>query len=165
MWFTIITWWFKFVIVHAKQNHPQTFFTSCSFDTHAAYVCAIYQDCRVNLNDRLLAGKLCVPVEMVQHGVEGLMFLMTESSKHMVTHTLGDPSHRSLIRFIVHMQPLIQTPAVTWCKTSRKRGQLWEETWVNVKRWITVTFNRDCCVYEHITDCLSFSFYFHSRLN
>ncbi|CAJ1064675.1 COMM domain-containing protein 2 [Xyrichtys novacula] len=30
------------------------------------------------------ARKLCVPVEMVQHGVEGLMFLMTESSKHMI---------------------------------------------------------------------------------
>uniref|UniRef100_A0A3Q4HNN9 COMM domain containing 2 n=1 Tax=Neolamprologus brichardi TaxID=32507 RepID=A0A3Q4HNN9_NEOBR len=33
------------------------------------------------------ARKLCVPVEMVQHGVEGLMFLMTESSKHMVRNT------------------------------------------------------------------------------
>ncbi|XP_070816900.1 COMM domain-containing protein 2 [Chaetodon trifascialis] len=31
------------------------------------------------------AKKLCVPVEMVQHGVEGLMFLMTESSKHMIS--------------------------------------------------------------------------------
>ncbi|XP_042271566.1 COMM domain-containing protein 2 isoform X1 [Thunnus albacares] len=31
------------------------------------------------------ARKLCVPVEMVQHGVEGLMFLMTESSKHMIS--------------------------------------------------------------------------------
>ncbi|XP_044054948.1 COMM domain-containing protein 2 [Siniperca chuatsi] len=31
------------------------------------------------------ARKLCVPVEMVQHGVEGLMFLMTESSKHMLS--------------------------------------------------------------------------------
>lgn len=31
------------------------------------------------------ARKLGVPVEMVQHGVEGLMFLMTESSKHMVS--------------------------------------------------------------------------------
>ncbi|XP_012714080.1 COMM domain-containing protein 2 isoform X2 [Fundulus heteroclitus] len=30
------------------------------------------------------ARKLCVPVGMVQHGVEGLMFLMTESSKHML---------------------------------------------------------------------------------
>ncbi|XP_036971825.1 COMM domain-containing protein 2 [Acanthopagrus latus] len=31
------------------------------------------------------ARKLCVPVEMVHHGVEGLMFLMTESSKHMIS--------------------------------------------------------------------------------
>ncbi|KAL7396629.1 hypothetical protein ABVT39_008971 [Epinephelus coioides] len=31
------------------------------------------------------ARKLSVPVEMVQHGVEGLMFLMTESSKHMIS--------------------------------------------------------------------------------
>ncbi|XP_026202254.1 COMM domain-containing protein 2 isoform X2 [Anabas testudineus] len=31
------------------------------------------------------ARKLCVPVEMVQHGVEGLMFLMTECSKHMIS--------------------------------------------------------------------------------
>ncbi|KAM4574346.1 COMM domain-containing protein 2 isoform 1-T1 [Fundulus diaphanus] len=31
------------------------------------------------------ARKLCVPVGMVQHGVEGLMFLMTESSKHMIS--------------------------------------------------------------------------------
>ncbi|XP_020502581.1 COMM domain-containing protein 2 isoform X2 [Labrus bergylta] len=31
------------------------------------------------------ARKLCVPVEMVKHGVEGLMFLMTESSKHMIS--------------------------------------------------------------------------------
>ncbi|KAI3368422.1 hypothetical protein L3Q82_025374 [Scortum barcoo] len=31
------------------------------------------------------ARKLCVPVEMVQHGVEGLMFLMTESSKYMIS--------------------------------------------------------------------------------
>ncbi|KAK2815972.1 hypothetical protein Q5P01_026439 [Channa striata] len=31
------------------------------------------------------ARKLCVPVEMVQRGVEGLMFLMTESSKHMIS--------------------------------------------------------------------------------
>ncbi|XP_070764998.1 COMM domain-containing protein 2 [Enoplosus armatus] len=31
------------------------------------------------------ARKLCVPVEMVQHGVEGLMFLMSESSKHMLS--------------------------------------------------------------------------------
>ncbi|KAF3691395.1 COMM domain-containing protein 2 [Channa argus] len=31
------------------------------------------------------ARKLCVPVEMVQCGVEGLMFLMTESSKHMIS--------------------------------------------------------------------------------
>ncbi|XP_028260649.1 COMM domain-containing protein 2 [Parambassis ranga] len=31
------------------------------------------------------ARKLCVPVEMVQHGVEGLMFLITESAKHMVS--------------------------------------------------------------------------------
>ncbi|XP_068449372.1 COMM domain-containing protein 2 [Clinocottus analis] len=31
------------------------------------------------------ARKLCVPVEMVQHGVEGLMYLMTESSKHMIS--------------------------------------------------------------------------------
>uniref|UniRef100_A0A4W6CZ34 COMM domain containing 2 n=1 Tax=Lates calcarifer TaxID=8187 RepID=A0A4W6CZ34_LATCA len=31
------------------------------------------------------ARKLCVPVDMVQHGVEGLMFLMTESSKHMIS--------------------------------------------------------------------------------
>lgn len=31
------------------------------------------------------ARKLCVPVEIVQHGVEGLMFLMLESSKHMLT--------------------------------------------------------------------------------
>ncbi|XP_047443792.1 COMM domain-containing protein 2 [Mugil cephalus] len=31
------------------------------------------------------ARKLNVPVEMVQHGVEGLMFLMTESSKHMIS--------------------------------------------------------------------------------
>ncbi|XP_035800140.1 COMM domain-containing protein 2 isoform X2 [Amphiprion ocellaris] len=29
--------------------------------------------------------KLCVPVEIVQHGVEGLMFLMLESSKHMLS--------------------------------------------------------------------------------
>lgn len=29
---------------------------------------------------------------MVQHGVEGLMFLMTESSKHMVTHSHSDTS-------------------------------------------------------------------------
>lgn len=43
-------------------------------------------------NDPLLAGKLCVPVEMVHHGVEGLMFLMTESSKHMVTHSHSDTS-------------------------------------------------------------------------
>lgn len=35
----------------------------------------------------LFAGKLGVPVESVQHGIEGLMFLMTESSKHMVTHS------------------------------------------------------------------------------
>lgn len=32
----------------------------------------------------LLAGKLGAPVEVVQHGVEGLMYLMTESSKCMV---------------------------------------------------------------------------------
>ncbi|KAM9384410.1 COMM domain-containing protein 2 [Pholidichthys leucotaenia] len=31
------------------------------------------------------ARKLGVPVELVQHGVEGLMFLMTESSKHMIS--------------------------------------------------------------------------------
>ncbi|XP_022623678.1 COMM domain-containing protein 2 [Seriola dumerili] len=31
------------------------------------------------------ARKLSVPVDMVQHGVEGLMFLMTESSKHMIS--------------------------------------------------------------------------------
>ncbi|XP_075997744.1 COMM domain-containing protein 2 [Genypterus blacodes] len=31
------------------------------------------------------ARKLCVPVQSVQHGVEGLMFLMTESSKHMIS--------------------------------------------------------------------------------
>ncbi|KAG7513604.1 hypothetical protein JOB18_012372 [Solea senegalensis] len=31
------------------------------------------------------ARKLCVPVDLVQHGVEGLMFLMTESSKHMIS--------------------------------------------------------------------------------
>ncbi|KAF3835626.1 hypothetical protein F7725_028184 [Dissostichus mawsoni] len=31
------------------------------------------------------ARKLGVSVEMVQHGVEGLMFLMTESSKHMIS--------------------------------------------------------------------------------
>ncbi|XP_077963651.1 COMM domain-containing protein 2 isoform X2 [Gasterosteus aculeatus] len=31
------------------------------------------------------AGKLCVPVETVQRGVEGLMYLMTESSKHMIS--------------------------------------------------------------------------------
>ncbi|XP_037326098.1 COMM domain-containing protein 2 [Pungitius pungitius] len=31
------------------------------------------------------ARKLCVPVETVQHGVEGLMYLMTESSKHMIS--------------------------------------------------------------------------------
>ncbi|KAM8875688.1 COMM domain-containing protein 2 isoform 2-T2 [Spinachia spinachia] len=31
------------------------------------------------------ARKLCVPVETVQHGVEGLMHLMTESSKHMIS--------------------------------------------------------------------------------
>ncbi|AWP11557.1 putative COMM domain-containing protein 2 isoform 2 [Scophthalmus maximus] len=31
------------------------------------------------------ARKLCVPVDTVQHGVEGLMFLMTESSKHMIS--------------------------------------------------------------------------------
>lgn len=36
----------------------------------------------------MVAGKLCVPVEMVQHGVEGLMFLMTESSKHMVRNNI-----------------------------------------------------------------------------
>lgn len=35
----------------------------------------------------LFAGKLGVPVESVQHGIEGLMFLMTESSKHMVTNS------------------------------------------------------------------------------
>nr|XP_046246776.1 COMM domain-containing protein 2 [Scatophagus argus] len=29
--------------------------------------------------------KLCVPVEMVQHGVEGLMFLLTESSKYTIS--------------------------------------------------------------------------------
>ncbi|XP_003973826.1 COMM domain-containing protein 2 [Takifugu rubripes] len=31
------------------------------------------------------ARKLGVPVESVQHGIEGLMFLMTESSKHMIS--------------------------------------------------------------------------------
>ncbi|XP_040041147.2 COMM domain-containing protein 2 isoform X1 [Gasterosteus aculeatus] len=31
------------------------------------------------------ARKLCVPVETVQRGVEGLMYLMTESSKHMIS--------------------------------------------------------------------------------
>ncbi|XP_034036208.1 COMM domain-containing protein 2 [Thalassophryne amazonica] len=31
------------------------------------------------------ARKLNVPVEVVQHGVEGLMYLMTESSKHMIS--------------------------------------------------------------------------------
>ncbi|XP_057697625.1 COMM domain-containing protein 2 isoform X2 [Corythoichthys intestinalis] len=31
------------------------------------------------------ARKLSVPVEMVQHGVEGLMYLMTQSSKHMLS--------------------------------------------------------------------------------
>lgn len=31
------------------------------------------------------ARKLCVSVQMVQHGVEGLMFLMTESAKHMLS--------------------------------------------------------------------------------
>ncbi|KAM8889160.1 COMM domain-containing protein 2 isoform 2-T2 [Synchiropus picturatus] len=31
------------------------------------------------------ARKLGVPVDTVQHGVEGLMFLLTESSKHMVS--------------------------------------------------------------------------------
>ncbi|XP_029004171.1 COMM domain-containing protein 2 [Betta splendens] len=31
------------------------------------------------------ARKLGVPVEMVQQGVEGLMFLMTQSSKHMIS--------------------------------------------------------------------------------
>uniref|UniRef100_A0A3Q3DUY0 COMM domain containing 2 n=1 Tax=Hippocampus comes TaxID=109280 RepID=A0A3Q3DUY0_HIPCM len=30
------------------------------------------------------ARKLSVPVEVVRHGVEGLMYLMTQSSKHMV---------------------------------------------------------------------------------
>lgn len=31
-----------------------------------------------------LVGKLNVPAETVQHGVEGLMYLLTESSKLMV---------------------------------------------------------------------------------
>ncbi|XP_029988920.1 COMM domain-containing protein 2 [Sphaeramia orbicularis] len=31
------------------------------------------------------ARKLCVPVDVVQHGVEGLMYLMLESSKHMIS--------------------------------------------------------------------------------
>lgn len=32
-----------------------------------------------------LLGKLSVPAETVQHGVEGLMFILTESSKLMVS--------------------------------------------------------------------------------
>lgn len=37
----------------------------------------------------MLSGKLCVSVEVVQRGVEGLVFLLMESSKHMV----GAESH------------------------------------------------------------------------
>lgn len=52
------------------------------------------------LIDPLLAGKLGVSVDMVQHGVEGLMFLMTESSKHMVTHT------HSVSHCLIHVNAL-----------------------------------------------------------
>nr|XP_020476568.1 COMM domain-containing protein 2 [Monopterus albus] len=71
------------------------------------------------------ARKLCVSVEMVQHGVEGLMFLMTESSKHMISEVdfldsvlvlgFGDElnqillqlyeQHRSQIRSILSQLP------------------------------------------------------------
>lgn len=42
----------------------------------------------------VFAGKLSVPVEVVRHGVEGLMYLMTQSSKHMVPCPL---SHITLV--------------------------------------------------------------------
>ncbi|XP_040041148.2 COMM domain-containing protein 2 isoform X3 [Gasterosteus aculeatus] len=39
----------------------------------------------VDSSGRVICRKLCVPVETVQRGVEGLMYLMTESSKHMIS--------------------------------------------------------------------------------
>ncbi|XP_062250995.1 COMM domain-containing protein 2 [Platichthys flesus] len=63
------------------------------------------------------ARKLCVPVDMVQHGVEGLMFLMTESSKHMITEVdfldsvldlgFGDELHQILVQlYLQHQRPI-----------------------------------------------------------
>lgn len=54
---------------------------------HKIITCALPLLSKFMIHAVMVAGKLCVPVEMVQHGVEGLMFLMTESSKHMVRNT------------------------------------------------------------------------------
>ncbi|PWA16115.1 hypothetical protein CCH79_00016845 [Gambusia affinis] len=73
----------------------------------------IYEGAARGKADRssLPAGKLCVPVEMVQHGVEGLMFLMTESSKHMISEVdfmdsvlalgFGEELNQSLLQLYV----------------------------------------------------------------
>ncbi|XP_038130558.1 COMM domain-containing protein 2 [Cyprinodon tularosa] len=65
------------------------------------------------------ARKLSVPVEMVQHGVEGLMFLMTESSKHMISEvdfmdsvlSLGftDQLNQSLLQLYVQHKDQIRS--------------------------------------------------------
>ncbi|XP_060934313.1 COMM domain-containing protein 2 [Limanda limanda] len=63
------------------------------------------------------ARKLCVPVDMVQHGVEGLMFLMTESSKHMISEVdfldsvlalgFGDELNQILVQlYLQHQRPI-----------------------------------------------------------
>nr|XP_057929675.1 COMM domain-containing protein 2 [Doryrhamphus excisus] len=65
------------------------------------------------------ARKLAVPVEMVQHGVEGLMFLMTESSKHMLSEVdfldsvlaleFGDDLNQTLLQMYQQNQSEIRS--------------------------------------------------------
>ncbi|KAM9848372.1 COMM domain-containing protein 2 isoform 2-T2 [Aulostomus maculatus] len=65
------------------------------------------------------ARKLCVPVETVQHGVEGLMYLMTECSKHMISEEdfldsllvleLGDKLNQTLLQMYLQHQREIRS--------------------------------------------------------
>lgn len=45
---------------------------------------SIFLDSMIHIS---FPGKLSVPAETVQHGVEGLMFILTESAKLMVRNT------------------------------------------------------------------------------
>lgn len=65
------------------------------------------------------ARKLGVPVEIVQHGVEGLMFLMTESAKHMISEAdfldsvlvlgFGEELNQILLQLYVQHQSQIRS--------------------------------------------------------